>query len=104
MTKKQFIEENLIMSRQRTIQYAIDQETGQVVSRVHLEFAWPILDFAGMNPVSGFQMEYNLEKLGHVPWESLGYLVWTRKIPNKIKNIHRVFWGMKPLKGKNRWE
>ena len=77
------------MSEQRTIQYAIDQETGQVVSRVHLEFAWPILDFAGMNPVSGFQMEYNLEKLGHVPWESLGCWYGLEKYRTRL----RIFTG-----------
>ncbi len=92
------------MSRFRTIQYAIDQDTSQVVSRVGLEYAWPILDYEGMTPENGYDMKYNLEKLDCLQWVHLGCLVWTRKIPNKIKNIHRKFWNMKPLKGKNRWE
>ena len=93
------------MSRQRTIQYAIDKETGLVVSRVDNQYAWPVLDFVGMCPANNWDMQYNLEKFEFIDvYQSMHYLMWTRKIPNLLKNEHRIFWGKKPLKGKNRWE
>lgn len=84
----------------KTIQYAIDTQTGLVVSRVDSELAWPVLDYKNMTPANDYQMNYKLEKMsilvaaGHV-WNTLK---WTRKIPIILKNKHRTFWGMKPLK------
>ena len=79
--------------KMRTIQYAIDKETGLVVSRVGSELAWPILDY----PSSNFQT-----KLEKIPVFTVGVswpmLVWTRKLPKVIKNIHREFWGFSKLK------
>lgn len=83
----------------RNITYAIDLDTGLVVSRVGSELAWPILDYENMLPENNFTMFYNLEKIPVISvcnyW---GNLKWTRKIPLEIKNIHRRFWGFKELK------
>ena len=88
------------MGRHRTIQYAIDRSTNLVVSRVDREYAWPILDYDGMKPENNFKTQYNLEKIpvGHLSGDEYDNLEWTRKIPTRIKNYHRKFWGMKPLK------
>lgn len=83
--------------RQRRIMYAIDTDTGMIVSRVESQYAWPILDFEGMKPENNFQTNYFLEKIS--VYEAHGTrLHHTRKIPIEAKNFHRVFWGMKPLK------
>ncbi len=83
----------------RTIQYAIDQSTGLVISRVNSELAWPILDYANMLPKNKYRMEYTLEKIsvGSIAGPTWDTLKWTRKISVDIKNIHRIFWNMKPL-------
>ena len=81
------------------ITYAVDQETGLVVSRVESELAWPILDYDNMKSENNYRIEYYLEKIpvsdttGRV-WD---LLKWTKKIPVEIKNRHRIFWNMKPL-------
>lgn len=81
----------------RIIQYAIDLDTGLVVSRVGSELAWPILDYVGMNPQNNFVTNYELGTiiLLAAAWLRLR---WTRKIPVEIKNIHRRFWGFKELR------
>jgi hypothetical protein len=83
------------MARNRTIQYGIDQDTGLVCSHVLGEFAFPVLDFEGMKPENGFKAVYNLERLKHIQGARI---VWTKKIPVDIKNRHRKYWNMKPLK------
>lgn len=84
--------------RIRTIQYAIDTETGLVISRVGSELAWPILDFENMLPENNYVMNYYLEKMTVFSAASYWYLLkWTRKIPKEIKNIHRKFWNFKAL-------
>ena len=85
------------MSRGRRIQYALDLDTGTVWSRVGDEVAVPVLDFAGMLPENGWEMNYNLEKMKVHDIVRGTALQWTRKIPMAIKNLHRKFWGMKPL-------
>lgn len=82
----------------KTITYMVNAE-GQVYSRVGSEVAIPVLDFAGMRPDNNYATNYNLEKFDviHVAYD-LNKAVGTRKIPLKIKNIHRKFWGMKPIK------
>lgn len=93
----------------KTIQYAIDRNTGLVFSK-YLEHgsiigvAIPVLDFEHMKPENNFETIYNLEVFTIYEAYQGTDLVWTRKIPNSIKNLHREFWGMKPLRGKNRWE
>ena len=84
----------------KTIQYAIDTETGLVVSRVGSEVAWPILDYENALPENDYGMDYHLMRFpiltlsGHY-WS---ILKWTKKIPKIIKNTHREFWGFAKLK------
>ena len=85
--------------RKRTIQYGIDPETGYVWSRVGSEVALPVIDFADMGPSDGFAMKGHLERMNvfdTVP--TINGVRWTRKVPVELKNVHREFWGMKPLK------
>ena len=81
------------------ITYAIDQETGLIISRVESELAWPILDYDNMLPENNYAMNYHLEKMDVlcVAGRAWNLLKWTKKIPVEIKNLHRIFWGMKPL-------
>lgn len=89
------------MSRQRRILYMIDPDTGMVGSRVNSEVAVPVLDFKGMTSENGYETKYNLEKFDVIQVaSSLSSCIGTRKIPTDIKNYHRKFWGMKPLKDK----
>ena len=81
----------------RTIQYMIDNETGTVFSQVKNEVAVPVLDFEGMQPENKWKMNYNLEKFSAFDIYPHCSLTHTRKIPVACKNIHRKFWGMKPL-------
>ena len=89
------------------IRYAIDTDTGMVVSHnmtTH-EFCWPILDFAGIGQGgNGFAkgdfngpMNYKLEKIASRD-ASCSSLIFTVKVPLKDKNLHRQFWGMKPIR------
>ena len=86
--------------RNRTIQYAINLESGLVISRVDDKIYHPVLDFAGMTPENSWEMNYFHEEMSIFTisgcWE---YYKWTRKIPKEIKNFHRKYWGFKPLKG-----
>jgi hypothetical protein len=84
-----------------TIQYAIDLDTGLVFSRVDSELAVPVLDYEGMTPANGYKTTYNLQRCPVFELVGAGWasLLWTRKIAVEIKNLHREFWGMKPLKG-----
>lgn len=83
--------------RKRTIQYMIDEETGLVFSRVRSEIAIPVLQFDKMVPENNFANVWELEKMS--VYDTIGMsLLHTRKIPIEIKNEHRKFWGMKPLK------
>jgi hypothetical protein len=80
----------------KTIQYAIDKDTGLIISRVGSEVAIPVLDFEHMKPENHFETVYNIEKFGI--FDTIGMrLTWTRKIPTNYKNLHRKFWDMKPL-------
>ena len=89
------------MARNRTIQYGIDQDTGLVCSHVLGKYAFPVLDFAGMTPENGFKTVYNLEHLDNI---NHARIVWTKGfrkgmvIPVELKNRHRTYWNMKPLK------
>ncbi len=90
--------------RMKTIQYAIDPEINLVFSRVNDRIYYPVLDFEGMTPENNFEMNYNYEEMSVFALIGSCQCIWTKKIPNKIKNFHRKHWGFKPLKGKNRWE
>ena len=80
------------------VEYAIDTETGIVISRVNSEVAIPILGYDDMKPENNYQGKYHLEKMDVInlshTWDNYK---WTRKIPFDIKNQHRKFWKMKPL-------
>jgi hypothetical protein len=82
----------------RTIQYGIDKETSLVWSRVGSQVALPVLQYDKMVPETNFRTVYELEIFDVIELVgSLGNVKWTRKIPTSIKDLHRVFWGMKPL-------
>lgn len=82
----------------KIIQYAVDTETGMVISRIGSEVAIPILQFDKMLPENNFTPQYELEKMDVIAiaqgWNNYR---WTRKIPSDLKNAHRQFWGMKLL-------
>ena len=88
----------------RTIMYAIDKISGMAFSQVGREIAVPVLDYENMKPENDFHCDYYLEAVPALAAYIGTEFKWTRKIPNAIKNIHREFWGMPMLKGKNRWE
>ena len=74
----------------RTIQYAIDIETGLTVSRVGSWIAFYELEYPG--PVN--ENRYHLVKVNILKvakW--IGTLKWTKKISQQQKDIHRQFWG-----------
>jgi len=90
----------------RNITYAVNDD-GTVYSRVDSEIAVPVLDFDGIGQGGdGFAkgnfngpMRYNLEKFSvhSLAGREWACLRWTKKIPVALKNLHRKFWGMKPL-------
>ena len=85
----------------RIITYGINKNDGLVISRVGSEIAIPVLDFEKIGKNGDFTTpaEYHLETF---PVLSLGREYsryrWTKKVPVRLKNRHRKFWGMKPLK------
>jgi hypothetical protein len=87
--------------RNKTIQYAIDGDTGLIVSRVGDEVCYLVLDYKAIGKDGDYTapLTYYMEKekafkvLPH-----MHNLTWTRKIPIEQKNFHRVFWGMNPLR------
>ena len=87
------------MSRRRRIRYAIDADTGCVVSRVFDEFAFEVIDFEAMKPENSFGITTNLERFTlEAVLHARTALRWTRKIPVELKNRHRRFWKMPELK------
>ena len=89
------------MSKNQTIQYAVNTEDGTVISRVGSEIALPVLQYGKMQPKNNFNTEYELEKIDVIHlsrcWNEYK---WTRKIPLNVKNMHRKFWGMSELKSR----
>jgi len=89
------------------ITYAVAPD-GLVVSRVENQLAWPILNYAAYAKTSAASGDFRgpfTYSLAKVPvfdvgreWDSLR---WTKKIPVAMKNLHREFWGFKPLKEKS---
>jgi hypothetical protein len=102
----------------KTITYAFDKD-GLWASRVYSEIAFPMLDYSGIGrggrstdpntgeegafeyPIGDFRgpVRHHLEKLPVFDfandWKDL---TWTRKVPAEVKNHHRQFWGLKPLR------
>ena len=86
------------MSRYKTITYMISPD-GHIYSRVGSQIAIPVLDFAGMKPENNYVTNYSLEKFEALSCASdINNSIHTRKIPVEMKNLHRKFWGMKPIK------
>lgn len=94
------------MANRRNITYAVNREDGLVISRVGSEIAVPILDYVAIGQggdgfaVGDFRgpVRYRLEKSPITDLRSCWRLFrWTRKIPRRLKNRHRRFWGFKPL-------
>lgn len=87
----------------KIITYGVEHDTGLVYSRVGSECAGPVLDFEAIGQGGdGYEpgdfrgpTRYTLEKMP--VYEVYRYCRWTKKIPVEIKNIHREFWGFKPL-------
>jgi len=84
----------------RIITYAVDRDNGLVYSRVGDKVAFPVLQYERIGKGGDFTqpLEYELEADSV---SSLAYywpmLRWTKKVPVALKNLHRVYWGMKPL-------
>jgi len=87
------------------ITYGIDLDTGLVISRMNRkhgedEVAIPVLVWESEkgDKELTYETRYLLEKFGI--YESLPNMTikWTKKISKHLKNEHRRFWGMKPLK------
>ncbi len=72
------------------IQFAIDLESGLIVSRLDSEYLWPIMNY----PEQG----YTLQKVNIFEVAGIVKLKYTRKIPLTLKNKHRIIWGLKPIK------
>ena len=85
------------MSHNR-IRYMVNKDDGIVYSQVYHDVAVPVLDFEGMKPENNWKMACNLEKTPDHQVYPYCHLIHTRKIPVELKNVHREFWGMKPLK------
>ena len=91
-----------------TLSYGVCQETGFYVSwiRDHPDHrnsvAWPVLDYESIGENGDYTQpfEYNLEEFDPVAVLPRTDVRWTRKIPIDVKNLHREFWGLKPLKVK----
>ena len=85
----------------KTITYAIDQD-GYVYSRLGSLIAVPILEYDKIGQGGNFNapLRFYLEKFNvlAIPGPLYASFRWTKKIPLKIKNQHRKFWGFKPLK------
>ena len=82
------------------IRYAFRREDGLVVSLCGNEFAWPVLDFEAIGKEGDYTQpfQYNLEKIKVLDMGiDFPLLVWTRFVPANVKNVHREFWGLKPL-------
>jgi len=87
------------MGNFKTIQYGIDPETGLIWSRCGSQVVVPILHFESMSVENNFEPKYFFEEM-HIfeAIPAINAVKWTRKIPTEVKNIHREYWGMKPLK------
>jgi len=87
------------MANFRTIQYAIELDTGLIISKVRDQLLIPVLDFENMKPENNFQTNYDLQVFPLNTLVGIWHCYkWTKKIPKEIKNLHRIAWGMKPLK------
>ena len=91
--------------------FMIEKATGFVYSVMCAsgyshEFACPVMDFEGIGKDGDYTkpIKYDLQKF---PLNESGIRWWqdfihTKKIPIDLKNKHRIFWGMKPVK-ESKW-
>jgi len=89
------------MSRNQTIQYFIDPDTGYMGSRVGDQMAFEVIEFEKIGQDGDFSKPLTtyLEKFPVSScYHNFGRLIWTRKLPLAARNYHREFWGMKPVK------
>lgn len=82
----------------KMITYGVTDD-GMVCSHYGNEIAFPVLQYDKMSPQNNFATFYHLEKDSVFTLCGL-HLKWTKKIPIRIKNLHRKYWGLKQLKGK----
>lgn len=85
----------------QTITYAVDRDSGEVVSHFGDAYAWPILDYEAIGKDGDYNapFEYNLAKLDQrTVGRGAAYLYWTKRIPTEVKNLHRAFWGLPAVK------
>ncbi len=97
------------MRNPKILTFIVDSDTGLVYSRLgyDLEVAIPVLDFVNLMDSSGkfHPAVYYLEKCDVYSALATGHLIYTKKIPRLLKNIHRRFWGMRELLGNlSKWE
>ena len=85
----------LTKMRRKTIQYAIDIDTGLIVSRINDQLLIPILEYemGNFKDPEIFNLEFH-----PIHVSIYMHLFWTKKIPLEDKNKHREKWGMKLLK------
>ena len=81
-----------------TIQYGIDINSGLIWSRVGTQVAIPVFQSKNMTAKNSFNpdFEWGIFELYELAG-SISTIRWTQNIPNKIKNVHREFWGMPPV-------
>ena len=88
------------------VTYALDCDTGQWWSRVEghpsagrQKVAVPIMDYEAIGEGGNFSKPL-VYHLGSMSIEALLHanLRWTRKAPSAVKDMHRAFWGMPPLR------
>jgi hypothetical protein len=91
----------------RQVTYAIHAD-GFVISRFRDALAWPVLEYVeigmgGVERSTGCTYEKgdfrgptncHLERFPVHSCHEWNQLRWTKKIPNRLKNLHRQFWGM----------
>ena len=84
----------------RYLTYCVHKDNGLVYSRMGDKLAVPVLQFDRIGKDGDFTkpLEYELERMSVFEIsEEWRRLKWTKKIPAQIKNMHRQFWGFKPL-------
>lgn len=77
----------------KTICYGVD-EAGNLVSKLGISFAWPVLDFASMTPDNGFAADYDLQL---VPDREVSFFdqpksVRKDAVPPDVRKQHETFW------------